>query len=87
MKIDPLHFKVNERQTLYDVHSPKNCQGSTCLIHNPSDHHMRDWQLEWREDRHCFERICACGVGHPDPDDIGHDGIHGCCGCCCPPKS
>ena len=81
MKTDPLHFKVNDEQNLYKVHSPKDCQGSPCVIHNPSDHHMRGWYLHWRVDRHCFERICVCGVGHPDPDDIGHDGIHGCCGC------
>jgi hypothetical protein len=38
-----------------------------------------------------MERICPCGVGHPDPDDLAFkkrmgmddsEGIHGCCGCC-----
>jgi hypothetical protein len=47
-----------------------------------------------------MERICPHGVGHPDPDDLayrisiakkmGKDtkylGIHGCDGCCTPPK-
>jgi hypothetical protein len=36
-----------------------------------------------------MERICPCGVGHPDPDDAAYrlsqgddDTTHGCCGCC-----
>lgn len=64
------------------VHDRERCEGEVCIIHNPSDHHMRDWPLIWRDDRGCFERVCSCGVGHPDPDDRNHDGVHGCCGCC-----
>lgn len=64
------------------VHNRADCRGERCVIHKPSSHHMRDWPLIWRDDRGCFERICPCGVGHPDPDDLNHDGIHGCCGCC-----
>ena len=75
-------FEVNESQTLR-VHAKGNCISGYCIIHNPSDHHMRDWQLIWRNHRG-FERICPCGVGHPDPDDSIHDGDHGCCGCCSP---
>lgn len=61
--------------------------GVACCIHNPSDHHMRDWPQQWRSDRHIMERVCKHGIGHPDPDDLrivlGHDpGVHGCCGCC-----
>lgn len=79
------------------VHGPGTCNGQTCIIHNPSDHHMREWSLNWRQydglvnikESH-FERICPCGIGHPDPDDLefhleqGRDymAIHGCCGCC-----
>lgn len=68
------------------VHTKESCKGPHCPIHNPSDHHMKDWPLHWRDDRHIMERICKCGVGHPDPDDISDDsGIHGCCGCCTAP--
>lgn len=71
------------------VHDKKDCKGRYCCIHNPSDHHMKDWQLHWREDRKLMERICPCGVGHPDVDDISFkkslgynvefESIHGCC--------
>ena len=65
------------------VHTKDSCKGPHCPIHNPSDHHMKDWPLHWRDDRKIMERICIHGVGHPDPDDISDDsGIHGCCGCC-----
>ena len=78
-------------QFIEGIHDPSRCAGRFCVVHNPSDHHMKGWQLYWRDDRHIFERICPHGVGHPDPDglaflkQIGHpdaDGIHGCDGCC-----
>lgn len=61
-----------------------------CVIHNRTNHHMRWWPLHWRGDRGMFERICDCGIGHPDPDQgpywsySGQDWqwVHGCCGCC-----
>jgi hypothetical protein len=82
-------FKTDTGQVIY-VHNKKDCKGNYCVVHNPSDHHMRDWPLHWRDDRKIFERICPHGIGHPDPDDmaykksIGHpdEGIHGCDGCC-----
>jgi len=74
------------------VHNKNQCKGQHCCIHNPSDHHMKDWPTLWRGDRGLIERICPCGVGHPDPDDLAFkesigvdaqtEGIHGCCGCC-----
>lgn len=76
------------------VHARSQCQGQNdghCVIHNPSDHVMRDFPLHWRWDRLIMERICPHGTGHPDPDDMWfqvnvlgdeHAGIHGCCGCC-----
>ncbi len=73
----------------YCVHARKNCRGKHCVIHNPSDHHMVGWPVNFRSDRGIVERICPCGVGHPDPDDLAYrktqgraDGVHGCCGCC-----
>ena len=82
------------------VHSARDCAGRRCCIHNPSNHHMKDWPTNWRHDRKMMERICEHGIGHPDPDDLafkkavslaaGHTdydtGIHGCDGCCVPPK-
>ena len=73
------------------VHSKKECKGKNCAIHNPSNHHMKEWPLHWREDRGFFERIDSKGCGHPDPDEIeyhakhGRDiSIHGCNGMCNP---
>jgi hypothetical protein len=78
------------------VHNKDDCFGDNCCIHNPSDHIMKDWPTHWRQDRMMMERICKCGVGHPDPDDLAFkkamaekferktydSGVHGCCGCC-----
>ena len=73
------------------THTPDKCQGRNCCVHNPSDHHMRDWVMNYRQDKGVMERICpAHGVGHSDPDDLAYwvsidrpeMGIHGCCGCC-----
>jgi hypothetical protein len=75
---------------ILNVHSKADCKGDHCCIHNPSDHHMRDWPQHWRDDRNLMERICPHGVGHPDPDDPKakhpYHSIHGCDGCCCPPE-
>ena len=76
------------------VHPASQCKGENCCIHNPSDHHMKEWPTHWRSDRYMMERICPHGVGHPDPDDLAFrkrmgygdsDGIHGCDGCCANP--
>ena len=78
---------------LRNVHSPEVCAGEWCVLHNPSNHHMRDWPTMWRGDRRIMERTCPHGVGHPDPDDLAYlarvgrhgEGVHGCDGCCRPP--
>lgn len=73
------------------MHTPDKCAGRPCCIHNPSNHHMRTWQMNYRTDKGTMERICLeHGVGHPDPDDAAYwesvgkpeMNIHGCCGCC-----
>jgi hypothetical protein len=67
------------------THDKDKCSGRACVIHNPSDHHMRDWLLNWRDDIKVMERICEHGVGHPDPDHLAYvkgPGMHGCDGCC-----
>jgi hypothetical protein len=87
-------YTTGTGQLVY-VHDKSKCEGSHCCIHNPSDHIMKDFPTHWRDDRNLMERICPCGVGHPDPDDlaykkmIGMDdaiGVHGCCGHCNPTK-
>lgn len=81
------------RNVLLRTHPPEACAGRHCCIHNPSDHHMKDWDYNWREDLNLMERLCPHGVGHPDPDDVAykrsigleHLAVHGCDGCCIPP--
>lgn len=76
--------------TLFDVHSRELCERRHCVVHDPSEHHMRGWRMNWRDDRGLMERICPHSIGHPDPDDlayhrsVGRDGmgVHGCDGCC-----
>lgn len=65
------------------THPPSACAGRACVVHNPSTHNMLEWPTHFREDRGITERICPHGVGHPDPDDISADTVHGCDGCCC----
>lgn len=88
-------FEDDCNHIIYNVHRREDCEGP-CVIHNPSDHHMRNWTLLWRNDRALFERLCPThGTGHPDPDhlagqryrgrhsdDVVVDSVHGCCGCC-----
>jgi hypothetical protein len=77
--------------TIHKIHLSSECAGNYCVIHNPSNHHMRSWPLVWRGDKGVFERTCRHGVGHPDIDDAaylkraGKDYMttHGCCADCC----
>ena len=81
---------------LQGVHPESKCAGRVCVIHSPTDHHMRTWPMNWRGDRGLIERICPHGVSHPDPDHLprweamgwGAEATHGCCqaGCCMPPE-
>lgn len=75
-------YTTGTGQELLGVHPPERCAGQHCVIHNPSDHAMRDFPTHWRNDRKIMERICPHGVGHPDPDEINPDTVHGCDGCC-----
>jgi hypothetical protein len=82
-------------QAVYGVHPRERCEGRPCVIHAPSDHSMRAFPTHFRHGGALdikpphMERVCAHGVGHPDPDDaafwlsVGQDvGVHGCDGCC-----
>lgn len=77
-----MNYTTGTGQKLLNVHSEESCLGPHCVIHNQSDHVMREFPTHWREDRGFMERICPHGVGHPDPDDPFADPIHGCDGCC-----
>ena len=74
------------------THTPNACKDDeTCSVHKPSNHCMVEFRQHWRNDRALMERICPCGVGHPDPDDLSfkrkskgeefahYESIHGCC--------
>ena len=80
-------------------HPQAKCDGPPCPFHAPSDHSMRGLPMQLRETG-LIERRCVHGVGHPDPDSAawmdrrpgwegsaGTWGVHGCDGCCRPPKS
>lgn len=81
---------------LLKSHELLDCAPNPCPLHAPSAHHMRAWRLHWRADRLLMERMCECGIGHPDPDHLSYiertrgteareaEGVHGCCGCCRP---
>ena len=74
----------NEYWAKLHTHAAFECREENCVVHNPSDHHMRTWPINYRMDRGITERICKHGIGHPDPDCIRakEDSIHGCDGCC-----
>ena len=75
---------------LINIHPEAACAGRYCVIHNPSDHALRDATMIWRSDKGVMERLCEHGIGHDDPDDYAYrrtidpnaTSIHGCDGCC-----
>jgi hypothetical protein len=82
-------FKVSH--TAITIHPPSRCEGYRCPWHNPSDHGMVGWPRDILTDRHnLLVRVCADGIGHPDPDSlewlhrigVADDGDHACDGCC-----
>lgn len=56
------------------VHARSKCAGRAlpCCIHNPSNHKMKDWPLNWRSDTYLMERLCQHQIGHPDPDHVAY---------------
>ena len=88
-----------ERYADMGWHSEDRCVGQNCVIHHPSDHHLREWPMTLRETA-LIERRCEHGIGHPDPDswramnrlDYGDEDvnygwqIHGCDKCCITPE-
>lgn len=53
------------------THGPAVCEGSFCVIHNPSAHHMCEWEIymdpQWL---YMAFRVCPHGYRHPDPDSL-----------------
>lgn len=85
-------FEDDYGQVLWRIHGRDNCKGKSCTVHRPSAHRLRGMKLLWRQEARIFERVCAHGVGHPDPDcymivdgaavpAVDHH-AHGCDGCC-----
>lgn len=88
--------------TLHDgrvlsTHGRKVCLLDHCVIHNPSDHPLKEAPLYWSVESHLMFRICEHEKPHPDPDAMEYhtllalmgtapmyDGWHPCCvGRCC----
>ena len=76
-KTKPDIFFTGSGQRIIGIHSPDDCLGEFCCIHNPSDHPMKDFPTLWRQKSESFEvgpplmeRTCSHGIGHPDPDHI-----------------
>lgn len=82
---------------LVNVHTEDQCAGPHCAIHNPSDHPLKEATLWFRVRAGILitERICECGIGHPDKNwleflllrgesvaEVEAQAVHGCCGCC-----
>lgn len=75
---------------VFNVHDKKACAGRPCVVHNQSDHAMRDWPRSWSVERMRAERLCPHGEIHIDPDDLAWREPDGDCapycdGCCDPP--
>lgn len=93
MEDDPLEKVMLNSGQVIRAHKKAICD-PPCAIHAPSNHHMKDWPLVFR-DTGALERKCPHGIGHPDPDTIAwvekhhgkevaemENGTHGCDGCC-----
>lgn len=67
--------KITEWEDSHGLHHHglSMCEGRNCVIHNPSDHHMREWVISWDFSDYPVRamRICEHGVHHVDPDHIG----------------
>lgn len=74
-------------QLLTRTHPAGSCQGANCVLHRPLIGPWSTWFLTWRDTEGFFERVCECGIGHPDPsqfDQWRRTGqmfrmLHGCC--------
>lgn len=76
-------FRTNDGQTFAPNHSTVMCRGWDCVLHNPSDHAMRDWPTQYNLEYDTIERLCEHGIAHPDPDNFMLDGYDHVCDECC----
>ncbi len=74
MQIADSVFGQQTGRGILKVHPRSKCEGRgiPCCIHQPSDHHMKTWQMNWRGDTSVMERLCPHGIGHPDPDHMAY---------------
>lgn len=56
--------------SLLATHPADRCEGRNCVIHNPSDHALKDAPIDWDPGTRRTNRICTHGVHHPDPDHL-----------------
>lgn len=55
-------------QIVEGVHPASWCSG-WCVVHSPSDHWMRDYDLGFDLSLKAFYRTCGHGARHQDPDE------------------
>jgi hypothetical protein len=56
---------------LHNVHPHGTCvEPDRCVIHQPTEHHMRAWEAGWDDVRAQVIRRCPHGSWHPDPDAV-----------------
>lgn len=97
-----LRHEVDYWARMINVHKPTTaCFERACVVHNPSDHHMRPWPLQaMHAVAQGFQvRVCVHSYAHPDPDSLAYfESVgrlpafykhhpHACDGCCAPPPS
>lgn len=65
--------KLSSGQIIHGFHKSIHCKGSSCPVHNPSKHELRDKALVFNFGPFIFERIVERNDGTvyhvPDPDD------------------
>ena len=54
---------------LHGTHPEGDCVGPSCILHNPSDHDLRDRPLYWHSDGF-FYRVCKHAEWVYDPDQV-----------------
>lgn len=72
----------NTTETMNVDHDADTCTGPPCPVHHLTNHPMRALAQHWNASAQEMERVCAHGIGHPDPDQNGWDHAHECDGCC-----
>jgi hypothetical protein len=61
-------FLVETDTIVFGVHPKDWCSGA-CVVHNPSDHRMREFPLHFDTVKKSFYRACPHGLLHQDWDE------------------